>query len=63
MYTIDLEPGEVYTKMLPISQRLPFSGSGVYTVTGERAFKLGKTFEEARNLGAYPNNRVVKQKN
>lgn len=50
VHIVNLKPGEVYTKMLPISRRLTFSGPGVYTITGKRTLKLGKTLEEARNL-------------
>jgi beta-lactamase regulating signal transducer with metallopeptidase domain len=49
-----LEPGEVYTKMLPISRRLTFSGPGVYTVTGQRTLVLTESldtmFDEQKNL-------------
>lgn len=37
--SVMLPPGGVYTKMLPASRRLTFSGPGVYTVTGSRTLR------------------------
>ena len=48
---VKLLPGEVYTKMLPVSRRLTFTGPGVYTVTGERTLKLGGLDNHDKGLG------------
>ncbi|MFC1601188.1 M56 family metallopeptidase [Candidatus Sumerlaeota bacterium] len=44
MQVVNLEPGEVYRKSMPVSRRLTFSGPGIYTVTGKRTLIIGERF-------------------